>query len=103
MKEYSEEEKEKYVRGFKKCTLTLYDYAREMNIRPEELKQWLKEDNGSALFGKIEMSDIVRTPVSTSTSRTAIKFESKNIKIELKENYDKVLLMNLMEVLLNVK
>ena len=70
---------------------------------PEDLKQWLKEDDGSALFGKIEMSNIVGTPSSTLIKRTAIKFESENIKIELKENYDKALLMNLMEVLINVK
>ncbi len=103
MKEYSEEEKEKYVRGFKKCTLPLYEYARKMKINPEDLKQWLKKDNGSALFGKIEMKDIIEEPSSTLAKRTAIKFESKNIKIELKENYDKELLMNLMEVLINVK
>ena len=103
MKEYSEEEKEKYVRGFKKCTLPLYEYARKMNIKPEDLKQWLKEDNGSALFGKIEITDIVKDSSSTLAKRTAIKFESENIKIELKENYDKVLLMKLMEVLINVK
>ncbi len=103
MKKFSEEEKEKYVRGFKNCTLPLYDYARKMKINPEDLKQWLKEDDGSALFGKIEMSNIVGTPSSTLIKRTAIKFESENIKIELKENYDKALLMNLMEVLINVK
>lgn len=63
MKEYSEEEK--YVRWFKNCTLPLYDYARKMKINPEDLKQWLKEDNGSALFGKTEMTDIVGALSST--------------------------------------
>ena len=39
MKEYSEEEKEKYIRGFKKCTLTLHDYEQKMKIDPQKLKQ----------------------------------------------------------------
>lgn len=103
MKEFSEEEKEKYVRGFKKCTLPLYDYARKMNINSEDLKRWLKEDKGTALFGKIEMSDIVQTPRNATSTKTAIKFESDTIKIELKENFDKTLLMNMMEVVMNVK
>ena len=30
MKEFSKEEKEKYVRRFKNCTLTLRDYAYKM-------------------------------------------------------------------------
>ena len=85
MKEYSEEEKEKYVRGFKKCTLPLCEYARKMNIKLEDLKQWLKEDNRSALFGKTEMAEIVGILSSTLTKTIAIKFESENIKIELKE------------------
>ena len=68
MKEYSE--KGKYLRGFKKCTLTLYDYARKMNINPEELKRCLKEDDGSSVFGKIEMSDIVKTPLNILSKRT---------------------------------
>ena len=103
MREITQEEKEKYVRGFKKCTLTLYDYARKMNINSEDLKKWLKEDNGSALFGKIELSEIAKAPVTVIPNKTAIKFESDTIKIELKENFDKALLRNLMEVIMNVK
>ena len=103
MKAFSEEEKEKYVRGFKKCTLTLHDYAEKMKIDPNDLKQWLKEYSETALFGKIEMSEIKKAEESTPSNKTAIKFESENIKIELKVNYDKTLLKNLMEVFINVK
>lgn len=103
MKEVTEEEKEKYVRGFKNSTLPLYDYARKMNISSEDLKQWLKEDSGEALFGKIELSDVSKAHANIVPSKTSIKFETDTIKIELKENFDKALLMNLMEVLINVK
>ena len=48
MKEITQEEKEKYVRGFKNFTLPLKDYARKMSISSEDLKQWLKEDRGEA-------------------------------------------------------
>ena len=102
MKEVTEEEKEKYVRGFKRCTLPLREYAEKMKIEAEDLKRWLKEDKGQAMFGKIEMSEI-RKEEKTPSNRTAIKFESDTIKIELKANYDKALLVNLMEVLINVK
>lgn len=102
IKEVTEAEKEKYVRGFKRCTLTLREYAEKMQINANELKRWLKEDKGEALFGKIEMSKIKKEEKIPS-NKTAIKFESETIKIELKENYDKTLLVNLMEVLINVK
>lgn len=41
----------------------MYDYAKKMNISTEDLKQWLKEDRGEALFGKIELSEVARAPV----------------------------------------
>ena len=103
MKEITQEEKEKYVRGFKNSTMPLYDYARKMNINPEELKQWLKEDRGETLFGKIELSNISKAHENMVPAKTAIKFETDTIKIELKENFDKAMLMNVMEVLINVK
>ncbi len=103
MKEITQEEKEKYVRGFKNCTLPLNDYARKMNISSEDLKQWLKEDRGEALFGKIELSEMTKAPVTVAPAKTAMKFESDTIKIELKENFDKVLLMNIMEVFINAQ
>lgn len=103
MKEITQEEKEKYVRGFKNCTLPLYDYARKMNINSEDLKRCLKEDDGSALFGKIELSEIEKAPATVAPTKTAMKFESDTIKIELKENFDKALLINIMEVLMNVE
>ncbi len=103
MKEVTQEEKEKYVRGFKNCTLPLKDYARKMSISSEDLKQWLKEDRGEALFGKIELSEVAKAPINVAPVKTAIKFESDTIKIELKENFDKALLMNMMEVFINVK
>ncbi len=89
MKEITQEEKEKYVRGFKNFTLPLKDYARKMSISSEDLKQWLKEDRGEALFGKIELSEVTKAPVNIAPSKTAIKFERDTIKIELKENFDK--------------
>ena len=83
--------------------MPLYDYAKKINISPEDLKQWLKDDRGEALFGKIELSEVVKPPVNIIPAKTAIKFESDTIKIELKANFDKELLMNMMEVFMNVK
>ena len=60
MYKYSEEEKIKYCRGFKKCTLPLTDYAAKMKIPAEELKQWLKEYKEPPAFGVINLLDKIR-------------------------------------------
>ncbi len=107
---YSEEEKAKYVAGFKKCTLTLRDYAEKMNIDHEDLRKWLKENTDSINFGKINVSELVAKQITTATTqntsnsnKTIIKFECDTIKLELKENYDKAFLSNLLGVLVYVK
>lgn len=111
---YSEDEKAKYVAGFKKCTLTLRDYAEKMQINHEDLRRWLKENTDSINFGKINVSDLVTkstfTPSSkaanfsnSTLSKTVIKFECDTIKLELKENYDRAFLSNLLEVLVYAK
>ncbi len=110
IKKYSEEEKAKYVTGFKKCTLTLGDYTKKMNIPYDDFKNWLKENTDSINFGKINVSKLVRKPTITNTTqnisnanKTIIKFECDTIKLELKENYDKAFLSNLLGVLVYVK
>ena len=55
-------------------------------IDPNDLKQRLKEYSETALFRKIKMSEIIKVEESTPSNKTAIKFESENIKIELKVN-----------------
>ncbi len=103
MKEYKEEEKQKYCKGFKNCTLTITEYAEKMRINVDDLKQWLKDYKEPSEFGKINVSDIVNTNLNSSTKSSTIKFESETIKLELKENYDKVFLSKLLEVIIYAK
>ncbi len=114
IRKYSEEDKIKYVQGFKNCTLPLREYADKMLIDAVELKAWIKEYQELPMFGKINVSELIEgknvernamhikeeaksgTPEHKSES---IKFESPTIKIELKENYNKEMLKKLLEVL----
>ena len=94
-KRYDENEKKKYVEGFKNSTYTLGEYARRNNVPSWQLKNWLKEDRDSK-FGTISL----QTLDSFETGKQDIKFECENIKIELKANFDKDLLRKITEVLL---
>lgn len=98
MEIYSEEEKQKYCAGFKKCTLPITDYAEKMNIDVVELKQWLKGYKEPLKYGKINVKELASKEVGENKEKaTSILFETDEIKIELKENYDKKLLMKIME------
>ena len=106
-----EEEKLKYVKGFKNCSLTLREYSNKMRLDPIELKEWLKKyDEKSQVFGRIDLERVLGTNIeneipnkseksNTTKSIAPVKFENATIKIELKENYDKELLKHLIEVL----
>ena len=85
-----------------------------MQINYEDLRKWLKEYTDSINFGKINVSDLVTESTFTQPSKasnfsnstsgkTVIKFECDTIKLELKENYDKAFLFNLLEVLAYAK
>ena len=95
---YSEAEKEKYVRGFKSCTLTLDEYANKMQIDSEKLKEWLKNTKYSEKFGLLTFD--MQSNIENASSSKNLTFITNNIRIELKSGYDKALLRNIMEVIL---
>ena len=97
---YSENEKNKYLEGFKNSTCMVYDYARKNNIPVNVFRRWLREEN-EPKFGAIELGAVFSADIPAKNSN--FKFESSNIKIELKENYDRELLRKIMEVILDVK
>ena len=115
IKEYSQEEKEKYVKGFKSCHLTLEEYCNKMQINVQDLKTWLKEHRHIPKFGEIKVADLVskqenlleqETQVLNATANkdnnksTPIKIETDTIKLELKPNFDKGLLIRLVEAII---
>ena len=101
-KEYSEEEKMKYLRGFKNSNLPPMEYAMKMKIKVSDLRRWIKEYPTLPSFGIIEVpkEEIIEETQINIPPKTIMKIENAYIKLELKENYDKNLLSNIYEVAL---
>ncbi len=98
MSKYSKEEKMEYVERYKESGETVARFAQENGIAETTFRDWIKYDK-ELKFGEIDIS-----PNSINKTKPNVTvFSSKNIRIELKEGYDKELLKQLMEVLQNVK
>ena len=105
VKTYTEEEKQKYCVGFKKCTLPITDYADKMGINVEDLKVWLKDYKEPAPFGAINLSSLMEQH-NRESNKISFKFETEAVQIEIQENFDKKLLkriLDLLEAMCNVK
>ena len=99
VKEYSEADKAKYCRGFKKCTLPIADYAEKMDIPVEELKQWLKEYKEPPAFGAINVASLFEQSEDNS-NKINFKFKTDSIKIEIAEGYEKNVLKKILELMM---
>ena len=97
---YEKKEKQAYIEDYKKSGESLAKYALENGIPETTLRGWLKEDK-ELKFGAIEVNSSV--PPLPRISKSPIVFATENIRIELKENFDKTLLMQIVEVLINAK
>ena len=95
---YEKEEKQAYVEDFKNSGETLGRYALEKGIPESTIRGWIKEDK-ELTFGAIEIKPS-SSPLP-KISKSATVFATENIRIELKENYDKELLRKIIEVLIN--
>lgn len=95
---YGKEEKQAYVEDYKNSGETVGRYALENGIPETTLRGWLKEDR-ELTFGAIEIK-----PSNVSLpkiAKSATVFATENIRIELKEGFDKQFLKNIVEVLIN--
>ena len=97
---YDKQEKQAYIEEFKRRGEPLARYALENGIPETTLRGWLKEDK-ELKFGAIEINS--STPPLPRISKSPIVFATENIRIELTENFDKALLRQIVEVLINVK
>ena len=97
---YEKKEKQAYVEDFKNSGETIGRYALEHGIPETTLRGWIKEDKELA-FGAIEIKPS-SIPLPRIT-KSATVFATENIRIELKENYNKELLRKIVEVLINDK
>lgn len=101
-KEYSKEEKIAYVEEFKDSGMSIAAYAREKGIPETTLRGWLRLDRAVA-FGEIDIRpQFNETPNASFKPNQPIRktmvFVKDDIRIELKEGFDKNLLKKIVEV-----
>lgn len=101
MRVYENEEKEAYIQEFMDSDESAYSFATQKGIPPTTFKGWIKQYS-DVMFGKIDLTDKISTPAKKPTQNTTI-FVCENIRIELKENYNRKLLKQIMEVLINAE
>lgn len=89
---YTKEEKDRYLELFKERNDKLSDFAKEFDIPKSTLQGWIDASN-SGNFGKIYQND------KTNNNKLEALFVVDNIRIELKENYNKETLKKLVEVI----
>lgn len=98
---YGDEEKRLHLDQYKVSGKSKTEYARDNDIPEATFRAWVKEENYSD-FGIIETETNEDGKVATKIIRPII-FANENIRIELREGYDKKFLKRMIEVLVNDK
>lgn len=104
MAKYSEKEKDNYLKEYKESKLSLSKFAKEKGLSQATLKYWVQKANDLS-FGEVEMESQEQKPQTFETKssnnfRKPITFSTEDIKIELKEGFNKELLRRIVEVLI---
>ncbi len=104
LRTYNEEEKKAYVDEFKESGLSITAYARAKGIPDTTLRGWLRLDSALG-FGKIDLGthSASQLAVQQIQHKKSMVFAMENIRIELKEGYNKKILRQIIEVLNNVE
>ena len=98
---YSDEEKRFHLDKYKVSGKCKTEYARENDIPEATFRSWIKEENISD-FGMLEMNTATDLERVVKIIKPTI-FANDNIRIELREGYDKDFLRKIIEVLVNDK
>lgn len=100
-REYDVDEKIAYVEEYKNSGLSVAQFAREKRIPPSTLSSWLKL-NQAMTFGEINLSQTTSiTKTATIVPKKPTVFVSDDIKIELREGFNKDFLRRIVEVLID--
>lgn len=95
---YSDEEKRSHLDQYKVSGKCKTEYARENDIPEATFRAWIKEENllsyGMLDIGNNDLASVMKTPKPTI-------FVNENIRIELREGYNKEFLRKIIEVLIN--
>lgn len=104
VREYSKEEKMAYIEEFKASGMSQKRFAKEKGIPDTTLRGWLRLDRAMA-FGEIDLKQPITHVTTTETVKQPIKktmvFAKEDIRIELKEGFDKEFLKKIVEVLID--
>lgn len=98
---YSDEEKQLHLDQYKVSGKSKTEYARDNDIPEATFRAWVKEENYSD-FGIIETDTNEEGKATTKVVRPTI-FANENIRIELREGFDKEFLKRIIEVLVDDK
>lgn len=102
LRTYSNEEKTLYLEEFREREISQGEFAREKGIPLTTFRGWLARDTSLA-FGEIDISNGAKNKDSTAQTKIKEKrpmvFAGSNIRIELREGYDKEFLKNIVEVI----
>lgn len=94
---YEKEEKQALVEEYKNSGKSIRGFAEEKGIPTSTFQGWLNE-NQNLTFGAIEIKG--STPPLPRTINAATVFATENIRIELREGFDKKMLKSVIEVLI---
>ena len=97
-RQYSEEDKILHVEEFKRAGQNIGEFTRANDIPESTFREWLKKD-GDMEFGKIQINQ--SSTSAAKLTRNTMIFVCENIRIELKENFNKDLLKQMVEVMIN--
>lgn len=98
---YSEAEKAILLEEFKKSDESIAGFTKRHNIPSTTFRGWLKANEEDVSFGAIEIRPTQPQNVTAKSLAKTMIFVSENIRIELKENFDKAFLRRIVEVLIN--
>ena len=96
---YSEEEKVRYVEEFKERDISQSQFCREKDIAPTTFRDWLRQDK-AVTFGEINLKSHEEVKPQEPVKRPMI-FSGDNIRIELREGFNKDFLRSIVEVMIN--
>ena len=91
----------KRVEEFKASNLSQVAWSKENGIKVSGLRYWLRKLNGSATLAKESLPVVEFAEVSITGDRifSPIEIEINNIKLSITNNYDEVLLLELINSL----
>lgn len=99
---YSEQEKQTYLSAFRLSGKTRTAFARENNIPEATFRAWFNAEQ-QIHFGTINIERETDITAAPKIPKQVTIFSSENIKIELREGFDKDMLRKIVEVLINDK